>query len=225
MQSKFLILGFVLIFSGVVVTSLYNALIENYVFQQGYTKTREFQVSGYFDKGDKLVLSIVPGNDWVQYIDWLETFYVPDYLDVTIRVQINNTEGQSTVLDLIFITYASSTGEYAQLSLFAAYPNFTSGGLTNLEAAGSEGAVRGIVETNGTYTATAFGKPDEPIILVALGIPPTSITLDKYVTKGSYPYRHIWPAGVALIGSGGFSFFWARRQTQKRKLLRKKKMD
>lgn len=222
MRSKFLLLGLVLVFSGIVITSLYNAPSKSYVYQQGHTNTYAFEVSGYFNKGEKLVLGMVPGDTWLDYIDVLG--YMPDYYDATIRVEINNTEGQRTVIDLVYITYATTSGEYAQLSLQMAYTNFTTGGLANLGGAGAEGgAIEGIVETSGTYTAKTLGTPADPEVLYELNIPPTSITLDQYVMQESYPYRETWPIGVVLIVSGGFSSFWARRQTKRQKISRKKK--
>jgi hypothetical protein len=225
MRSKFLGLGLVLIFSGVVITSFYNAQSESYVHQQSYTKPNAFQTWGYFSKGEELVLGIVPSDTWLTYIDFLESSVVPEFLDVTIRVEINNTDGQKTVVDLIFITYATTSGDYARLSPQAAYTNFTTGGLSNFEGAtGEGGAIKGIVESSGTYTATLMGIPTDPNILYDLNIPPTSVSLSRFLIQKNYPYRGIWPIGVAFIVSGGFSSFWAKRQNKKQNSLRKKKI-
>jgi hypothetical protein len=228
MRSKFFLLGLVLVFSGILITSLYNASSKSYVYQQDYSETDSFQVSGYFTKGEELVFAMVPSNTWLDWIDFLG--YTPDYyngtnyLEATIQVRINNTDGQRTAINLIFFTYATTTGEYAQLSLQSVYTNFTTGGLANIGSASEkQGAFKGVVETSGTYTVEILGPPSDPKILYDEHIPPTSITLNRYVAQESYPYRWTWPIGVALVVSGGFSSFWSRRQTKKQKLVRKKK--
>jgi hypothetical protein len=224
MKSKFFTLGLVLIFLGIVISSFYNAQTESYAYQEGYTKTYQFQTSGYFNEGEELVLGIVPSDEWLNYIDWLQSSTVPEYLDATIQVEINNTNGQRTVVDLIYVTFADTSGNYAQLTLQAADTNFTSGGLSELGPAGAQGgAIKGTVETSGTYTATVNGTPSDPNILYDLNIPPTSVTLDRYTKQMFYPYREMLPIGVALIVSGGISSFWARRQPKMQSLLRKKK--
>ncbi len=223
MGNKLLALGLIFIFSGVIVTAFYNVSGEKYVHKSTYTEHNEFEVSGYFAEGDKLVLYIEPDQRETNTFNWvyfaqedLPPNLVEEVHDLTVQVEINNTVGQRTVIDLVYVTYPDWSGG-ATLGLYMAYTNSSTGGLIDL-GEDPEG-VKGIVETNGTYTARIIS----PEILLKFNSTPTTMSLKRFVPQNFYPYRDMLPVGIALIGFGGFSAFWARKQRKKQRLLRKRK--
>ncbi|MGF3572884.1 MAG: hypothetical protein ACQXXG_05615 [Candidatus Bathyarchaeia archaeon] len=198
------VLGTLFLFSGVVIVSLHNYTTETYLLIGRYTESSKFQVSGYFAKGDKLVFDLVPNKDWsTLYFDWfLRTDFIPDYEDARIQVEIKNTFGEKTVLDIIYILYTTISGEDV-LTTYAVTVNYTSGELENLQKPTVAGLMEGIVAREGNYSASLL----TPESLYQINSPPQSITLRRYEKRILYEYRHISPLGFPLIVLGVITLF------------------
>lgn len=222
-------LGISLLIAGILIASLYNYPVEKYVKTDTYSK-RDFTVSGYFNSGDRLVLDITPDKMWSTFLfDWIRTDFIPEYEDCRIQVKINNTYGESTVIDIIFLLLASPTGEEASLMPYAVYPVNSTGGLTNIGKAETEGLVEATVETEGEYTASIVLMGNLTVsFLKAVGnaVPPKSIRLLRYVKIYDYKYRQIAPVGGFLIVAGltiiAVDYRWAKKVARKRHALPKR---
>jgi len=209
------LLGILFLFLGVVIASLHNYAVETYVLKESYVRHSQFQVSGYFKKGDKLFFDIIPGDEWALWSDWIMTDVVPDYVDVKIQVEINNTFNEKTVIDVIYILYAY--GEEASLVPFAAYINSTTGGLKNVTKSDSVGMIEGIVETEGDYSACLL----TPEFLYEQNLPPKTISLIRYEKTLKYKYRQVAPSGFFLIILSLFIFLYNFIVGKKPKLKRR----
>ena len=226
-------LGISLLIAGILIASLYNYSVEKYVKTDTYSK-RDFTVSGYFNSGDRLVLDITPDKTWSTFLfDWIRTDFIPEYEDCRIQVEINNTYGESTVIDMIFLLLASPTGEEASLMPYAVYPVNSTGGLTNIGKAETEGLVEATVKTEGEYTASIVLMGNDITVSflkkARMAVPPKSIRLLRYVKIYDYKYRQIAPVGGFLIVAGltiiAVDYKWAKKVARRRHVPPKRLPD
>lgn len=215
--------GILLLAAGILIASLYNYSVEKYIKADTYSK-RDFTVSGYFNSDDRLVLDITPDKMWSTLLfDWISgTNFIPEYEECRIQVKINNTYGESTVIDIIFLLLASPTGE-ASLMPYAVYPVNSTGGLTNIEKAETGGLIEATVKTEGEYTASIVLMGNLTVaFLKATGnaVPPKTISLLRYVKTYDYKYRQIAPIGGPLIVTGLAVIIvnhkWKKKVTQRK---------
>lgn len=213
------ILGIIFLFCGVVIASLYNYTVETYVFMKDYTAHSKFCVSGYFQEGDKLFFNILPSDYWTHYSDWLidpKYINLTEYVEVTIQVEINNTIGEKTVFDIIYILYTSPSGETDYLYPFAVIVNSTTGGLRNITKSTGIGMIEGTVETEGNYSACLLTD-----LLYEMNLPPKTISLLRYEKALNYKYRQLVPFGFILIIAGVIIFLYTHRTRKRQRMERK----
>ncbi|MEM2702989.1 MAG: hypothetical protein QXR45_07490 [Candidatus Bathyarchaeia archaeon] len=213
------LLGVTFLFCGLVIASLYNYSVETYVFKKDYTAHDKFCVSGYFQKENKLFFNLVPNDNWAYYSDWLiDPRYInlTDYVEISIQIEINNTNGEKTVLDIIYILYTTPTGEVDYLYPFAVIMNSTTGGLRNVKKSIEVGIIEGIVETEGNYSARLLTD-----LLYEMNLPPKTISLLCYQKTLKYEYRHLAPFGFILIIIGVITLVYIYRTSGRKKMKRR----
>ncbi|MEM2143969.1 MAG: hypothetical protein QW279_01290 [Candidatus Jordarchaeaceae archaeon] len=211
-------LGTLLLLCGLVILFSYNAYVENYLLKQTYVETSSFYVSGDFIEGDLLVFDITPNEDWSNlYFDFIRTDYVPDYEDARIQIIIENTYGEKTVMDIIYVSFATIGGEYAFFP-YAVTINSSSGGLNEIKKTERAGIFEGVVTTTANYSATLL----TPELLYTLNSPPQALRLLRYVKQKDYPYREIAPVGFASISISVFALLFSIKSRNKTKRRLKK---
>ncbi len=215
MRRELLVLGTVLLFIGVVATSIAIGIQEENVISEDWAETNfnAWSVSGNFTKGRKLYSYIQPGDFWSAEpqggINILN-------LSVTIR----DPEGGKTELRAIFSSDASAPDP--KLHPHAVQVVSNDGGLTfekSNELEKIDGTIcykeiRGIVNCDGVYNVTFHGAgPYTPL-------PPAVIGLQSFLTEKFYPYWFVIVAGVASMVAGVFLLVWVWKNPKNRKKLK-----
>jgi len=181
----------ILVLGGLAVFAISNSVIEKPHNDEVASVGNQYEVSGVFDRYDKLLVYFPRPNPEV-YPDSSIKIYVeitdPGKNKTVFEIQFGRMFGQPAPPN---ITLVSNEG-----SLIVSEPPLTE--------------VGGIVDYPGAYVVH---------LSEYWGGPPTTLTLYKEIVDKEYPYRNIFPVGLVLVIVGASLFILgAKRPKRKQKL-------
>jgi len=184
MRKTPLALGIILVFTGVLVSSISTSPTEKSKELVVQPQEKQWNITGYFYVNEKLIVDLgVPTAE-----------FIPDG-KVNFTVTIGDPTGETSVF---LLTY------YHEYQIFTKYILESSSNALYVDEPPT--FVGGIVQSEGNYTAqvdtneASWLYPDAP-----------QLGLKKEILERSYPYRNFLPLGVVLIIGGTFLSIWATR--------------
>ena len=198
MRKVSLVLGFIILFIGIIVSSASNISRDN---------PREIQVgeqhgwgiSGLFDEGDELFVRFPPPKHEG----------VPDTYQI-VRVDIFDPNKTKTRFELTFKKGVLDDINVSSLD----------GGLIVSEPPTGIG---GITQYSGNYTA--YIDPEaNPLANFYYPNGPPTIELLKLVVEKEYPYSGFLPVGIALIAIGLSLTIWSMKSSKGKRRRKKRKI-
>ena len=188
MRKYIVAFGIILIFIGVVTSSVSNSYTERTVdstVSHGYWST-----SGYFDINQNLSVQLSPPNAQFILIG-MGTFNVtiidPADNESVFTVRSRNVEGRQVLSNVTVVSTSNSlTADVINLG------------------------VGGIVHQSGNYTVIV----DKKATYLYPKVPP-DVTLTKETVKRDYPYRGILPVGIGILVFGVGLSIWAAKSSGK----------
>jgi hypothetical protein len=195
LMKKMAAFGVVLIFVGVIIASVSTQVSERLSrYETVGTSTDGWEVKGYFQKMERLVLSFNPPN--------LEDIW-PD-IPVYIEIWPEGYYDKKTVFQVEYKRVLNYPTVNINIAL-------NEGGLTVDE---SLSEIEGVTVYEGYYLANITVRP-------AMWNPPPNPTLKVKVLEKEYPYLFVLPIGISFIVIGAFSLIWGVKT--KRKIYPKKR--
>jgi len=180
------------VFAGVIVSSACNSFKER--TEQSEVAEGPWEVSGYFDKGEKLIV----------YLSTPTAEFFPDHT-ATINVTVIDPADNKSVF---LIKYEKNYG-FVNITI-----DSSSNGLIvdedNLD-------VGGIANLSGNYTALV----NKHAAYLYKAETDATITLYKETLERDYPYRSMSPVGVAMIVFGASLSIWAAKSSKEPKKKRR----
>jgi len=210
LRRELLVLGIVLLFIGVVATSIAVGIQEEKTISKDWDKINPnaWSVSGNFTKGRNLYSYIQQGKYW-------SAEYQGGINILNLSVTIQDPDGGKTELKAVFSSDPLAPDPKLQPHAVLVVSN--DGGLTfekSNELEKTDGTIcykeiRGIVNYNGVYNVTFHRSgPFTPS-------PPTLIGLQSFLTEKFYPYWFVIVAGAASMVAGVFLLVWVWKNPKK----------
>lgn len=187
MRKKLLALGLILLFVGVIFTSSALQSDETVKEREDLVKSETFswQISSHFTQGDKVRLSVAPGQDW-------RSFKEPPVEDVPfphkfVFINITDPNGKDSFFEVVYAEYEGYFSLY-DVRLVAG---------NGFDAQNSSSGIVGYARDTGIYNATVWGT------LPPGGGPPT-LTFSKMeeLLIVTYPYSFLLYPGVVVLVVG-----------------------
>ena len=193
MRKGFSVFGIILLFVGILVFLSCNSPTERTIVSQVVPPKKQWNVTAYFNQYEKIIVNLGVPPE----------FHPDGVCNVTVTI-VDPRGGKSVFL----ATYRINWG-YIKYTLIS-----TDNGLDVDEPLPS---ISGVCNYSGNYTA----QVDERFSYLYNG--PPQISLSKEVVEKEYPYRSIWPAGIAIIIVGASLSIWAAKSSKPAQRLRRKR--
>jgi len=188
MSKPLLVLGLVLLFFGTVLAS--SAVQSEEIIKETdelvNTEIDSWQISAEFTQGDKVRLSVTPGEDWDKYIE-------PPVVDVPVNhkfifINITDPSGKDTFIELAYAKYQDQLGLY-HVRVVAS---------NGFDVQNDSQKIVGYAGETGLHTATIWGS------LPPGGKPASALALFKVKQNSiiNYPHSHLLYPGVAMLIAG-----------------------
>ena len=186
MRKRLLALAIFIIFCGSILIWMSSIEYEETTLKLVATGEECMEVSADFNKGEKMVVKITPGLDWIQFLE-PPVIGVP-YPHKFVWINITDPYGNQTWFEISYVP-ASST-------ILAIY-NITAVECKGLAIENGEG----IAMSNGTYTVKVWAY------IPPGGKPPSSISIYKSEKIITYPHKFLRFVAALLIAlSVGMTF-------------------
>lgn len=212
LRKRLLLLGGILLLSGIISVSLYNSSLKDYVFKDIYKSSDAWEVSGYFNSGDRLTFGMSGNDAWYIIADAEMRHVGENILGMNLTIEINNTKGGKWVFNLTLIRAKQKQKLIAwNVYLISNTEDFIFNEFTPPASA--------IVTESGEYSARITQKwlYDLPLPPEGKPAPPKSLILMREVVGFKYPYRNpfILGIGLTLMGFGASVLIISRRKKRR----------
>jgi hypothetical protein len=201
MNRSFVVLGIVLLFTGVIVASASTMATETPESSIVKTTTNAWEISGLFGENEKLLVDFTPPN--------MEQLIIPEPT-LKLHVEITGPYESKTVFELEF----AQRGFEGATVLWNLTVVLNENGLT---VSDSMDEVGGIVPYAGNYSANITTR--------RWWGPPASLTLHAEVVHKEYPYLFGLAIGMPLAVVGGSLSFYSVRNSKRKLRSRIKRVD
>jgi hypothetical protein len=194
MRKAFLVLGIILLFSGVIVASASTMATETQDYPVVATApSGSWEVSGVFNKNEKLIVDFTPPD--------MQQLMIPEP-SLIVLIEVTGPYGSKTIFQEEFAQgVGMQSGTYIK--------NLTV--ITNedgLIISDPLNEVSGNVPYTGNYSANITTR--------RLWGPPTLLTLKKEVIHREYPYLFVLLIGIPLAVVGGSLSFLSARSSRRK---------
>ncbi len=210
MRKLLVVIGFVILFSGIIVASSSNLSYQKSRIEWTDVATSEensWNFSRTFNDGELIGVEVFPG------VGWENNLLAPDaavpFPYRPVWVNITNPFGETSEF---FCDFARPSGQPA-VFLYNVTITESNGLLVGANASLKEemrarARVMGITMLAGEHTAIVVGTPSPPSAIIW--------QIGERIAWTEYPYTNLLYVGIAIIITGAFSLFFGFRKAKKK---------
>lgn len=206
-----LVLGGIIILSGLIMMLRSKSSVQLYKKQEignAYTPNESWSVTGFFEKGDRISVSVIPGEGWSEAPLEMPTEYVPDY-HVQVMMSFHDSQGKNTTITIPYVRTEFGMAIFGT-GIHISWHN----GIM-----WEDGKEYGVVGSDGDYTIEFFG-------MWPMGKqPPNQIVVYREVLAIEYSYEFLFLLGIPICILGIIvSIIAYKAKPKKRARLRKSRI-
>jgi len=208
LKGSILIVALFLLLIGGIITAYSNMSITEFEMRSLDQKNNVYEISGFFEEGEKLVVKWWPADEWRN----ITLLYEPDipYPAMFLYFNITGPLLNSTYFEVILAR--KKIGEYPEPYSFSVKK---AGSLTiPIQPNNKTKEVGGVVNHTGNYTASID-------MIIPRTTPPYYLRLLKGIPQKNYPYTYLLPVGITTLTLGVVMLVWYKKNLKKSRHIRK----
>jgi len=205
-----LVVALILLLAGAIFAMYSNFLVIEFDKSRIEHKDNAREISGFFEKGEKIVVEFWPAEEWQNINLLLEKIDGVDRAAMFIYFNVTGPSSNAATFEVTLVR--GQTGQYP--AIYEIRVEKVGDITMDLKANNQTSEIGGVVNASGNYTALIdFIAPPT--------VPPQYIELYKGIPQKRYPYYYLLPIGTAVLASGLILLFWSSRTSKKVTRLKK----